>query len=164
MVAQVTLLAEAAAVHEPYIRKQRASYGEDVKDLLDSGRLLPATDYLQAQRLRKRMLGVYLEALRHVDCLLVPATPIAAPLIGQNEVEIAGEMENARLASTRFMRGFSALGLPALALPAGFTPNGLPLGCQLVGRPWDEALLLKIGAALEDRTRLWERVPPAFTA
>ncbi len=164
VVAQVTLLAEAAAVHEPYIRKQRASYGDDVRALIDMGRLLPATDYLQAQRLRKRILGVYLNVLKQVDCLLVPATPMAAPLIGQNEVELGGAMEDTRLASTRFVRGFNALGLPVLSMPAGFTPTNLPLGCQLVGRPWEEALLLKIGAAIEERTGLWRRVPPAFTA
>jgi aspartyl-tRNA(Asn)/glutamyl-tRNA(Gln) amidotransferase subunit A len=163
VIAQVTLLAEAASVHEPYLRKQRATYGADVQTLLDMGRLIPATDYLQAQRLRKRMLGVYLNLLQQVDCLLVPATPIAAPLIGQAEIEIAGEPEDTRLASTRFVRGFSALGLPVLSMPAGFTREGLPVGCQIVGRPWDEALLFKIGAALEDRTSLWKRVPPGFT-
>jgi len=163
VLAQVTLLAEAAAVHEPYIRKKRSSYGEDVRALIDMGRVLPATDYLQAQRLRKRILGVYLNMLTKVDCLLVPTTPIVAPLIGQNEVEIGSGMEDVRLASTRLVRGFNALGLPVLAMPAGFSPGGLPLGCQIVGRPWDEALLLRIGAALEIRTGHTRRVAPGFT-
>lgn len=156
-VAQVTLLAEAAAVHEPYIRKQRSAYGDDVRTLIDMGRVLPATDYLQAQRLRKRMLGVYQNILRKVDCLLVPSTAIFAPKIGQTEVEINGAMEDTRLASTKLVRGFNALGLPVVSLPAGFSNAGLPVGCQLVGRAWDEQKLLRIAAALEERAPYYKR-------
>jgi len=61
------------------------------------------------------------------------------------------------------VRGFNALGLPVLSMPAGFSPAGLPIGCQLVGRPWCEAELLRIGAALEDRTELWKRESPYQT-
>jgi aspartyl-tRNA(Asn)/glutamyl-tRNA(Gln) amidotransferase subunit A len=160
--AHLTLLAEAAAVHEPYLRKRRKTYGDDVRTLLDMGRVIPAVDYLQAQRLRKRILGVYLEILQRVDALLLPATPMTAPLIGQKQVEIGGEMEDTRLAATRLLRGFNLLGLPVLAMPAGFSKSGLPIGCQLVGRPWEEPLLLRIGAALEDRLQL-NRTPPQFT-
>ncbi|MBL0157189.1 MAG: Asp-tRNA(Asn)/Glu-tRNA(Gln) amidotransferase GatCAB subunit A [Bryobacterales bacterium] len=163
VIAQVTLLAEAASVHEPYLRRRRMEYGDDVRALLDMGRLIPATDYLQAQRLRKRILGVYLGLLQKADCLLVPATPITAPLIGQSEVAIGETVEDTRLASTRLVRGFNALGLPVLSMPAGFSPAGLPIGCQLVGRPWCEAELLRIGAALEDRTELWKRESPYQT-
>lgn len=159
--AHLTLLAEAAAVHEPYLRKRRKTYGGDVSTLLDMGRLIPAVDYLQAQRLRKRILGVYLDILKRVDALLLPATPMTAPRIGQKQVEINGEAEDTRIAATRLLRGFNLLGLPVLALPAGFSSAGLPVGCQLVGRPWDEPALLRIGAALEDRTGFCRR-PPRF--
>ncbi len=159
--AHLTLLAEAASVHEPYLRKRRKTYGDDVRALLDMGRVVPAVDYLQAQRLRKRILGVYLDILKRVDALLLPATPMTAPRIGQKQVEIGGEAEDTRIAATRLLRGFNLLGLPVLALPAGFSSAGLPIGCQIVGRPWDEPLLLRIGAALEDRTGLPRR-PPRF--
>ncbi len=159
--AHLTLLAEAAAVHEPYLRKRRKTYGSDVRTLLDMGRVIPAVDYIQAQRLRKRILGVYLDILKRVDALLVPATPMTAPRIGQKQVEIGGEMEDTRIAATRLLRGFNLLGLPVLSLPAGFSSEGLPIGCQLVGRPWDEPLLLRIGAALEDRVQL-RRAPPRY--
>lgn len=159
-IAQITLLAEAAAVHEPYLRKQRSKYGEDVRTLLDMGRVIPAVDYVQAQRLRRRIQGVYLSILKSVDCLLVPATPIAAPLIGQNEVALGGEVEDTRLATTRLVRGVNALGLPALSMPAGFTKGGLPVGLQLIGPPFGEPRLLHIGAALEDSTGFAARRPP----
>lgn len=159
--AHLTLLVEAAAVHEPYLRKRRSSYGEDVRTLLDMGRVIPAVDYVQAQRLRRRILGVYLDILRRVDALLVPATPMTAPRIGQKTVEIGGLSEDTRIAATRLLRGINLLGLPVLALPAGLSSAGLPIGCQLIGRPWEEPLLLRIGAALEARTGFVRR-PPGF--
>jgi len=152
VISQVTLLVEAAAVHEPYIRKQRRLYGEDVSTLIDTGRLIPGVDYVQAQRLRRRAQGVYRSILKQVDCLLVPTTPIVAPMIGQAEVAVGGQAEAVRIASTRLVRGFNALGLPALGMPAGFTRGGLPIGMQLVGRAFGEKELFRIAAALEDAT------------
>lgn len=149
LVAQVTLLSEAASVHEPYLRKRRADYGEAVLGLLEMGRALPATHYLQAQRLRRRMLGVHLELLKKADFLLTPAVPIAAPPIGAEKVDVGGELQDVRILSTRMVRGFNALGLPALVIPCGWTKAGLPVGLQLIGRPFGEAALLKAGAALE---------------
>ena len=90
--------------------------------------------------------------LKQVDCLLLPTTPITAPSIGQTEVAIGGEAEDVRMATTRLVRGFNALGLPSLAMPAGFTRGGMPIGMQLIGRAFGEKELLHIGAAIEDAT------------
>lgn len=158
-VAQVTLLSEAAAVHEPYMRKRRQDYGDDVLALLELGRTMPATHYIQAQRMRKRILGVFLQMLKKADCLLTPATPITAPLIGQETLDIGGELEDTRIASTRFVRGMNALGLPALVIPAGWTKDGMPVGIQIIGRPFGEAALLRIGAALEALLDVERREP-----
>ena len=57
---------------------------------------------------------------------------------------------DARLATTRFMRGINVLGLPAISLPCGKTAEGLPIGLQIVGRAWEEHVLLRVAAALED--------------
>lgn len=149
-IAQVTLLSEAATVHEPYLRKRRADYGEAVLGLLETGRAIPATHYLQAQRLRKRILGVHLELLKKADFILTPATPIAAPPIGAETVDVGGELHDVRILTTRTMRGVNALGLPALAMPCGWTRAGLPVGLQLIGRPFGERALLRAGAALEE--------------
>lgn len=149
VVAQTTLLSEAAAVHEPYMRKRRADYSAGMLELLDTGRTLPATHYLQAQRLRRRILGVHLELLKKADFILTPATPIAAPPIGAETVDVSGETHDVRILTTRNLRGINALGLPALVIPCGWTQAGLPVGLQLIGRPFGEAALLRAGAALE---------------
>jgi aspartyl-tRNA(Asn)/glutamyl-tRNA(Gln) amidotransferase subunit A len=144
----VILLSEAAALYEPYMDRQ-SEIGVDVRALLYQGRLVPATDYVNAQRLRKVLANEFRALFRSIDCLFTPATPITAPRIGQREVEIDGETLDTRLVTTRFARGFNALGFPALVMPCGETPEGMPIGLQMVGRPFEESLLFKLGEALE---------------
>lgn len=147
VVARVILLAEAAAVMEPHLSR-RDRFGTDVLSLLDQGRLLPATDYINAQRLRRSMQKQFRAVFERVDCLLTPTSPITAPHIGQTSAVIAGATEDVRLAVTRLVRGINLLGLPALSIPCGRDRAGLPIGLQIVGRAFEEALILKVGQAL----------------
>ena len=147
-IARIVLLCEASAVAETY-PPDRGLYGADVRALLDQGRLLPATDYINAQRLRRQMRRQFDQVWQEVDCLVTPTTPMPAPLVGDTTVRLGGREEDVRLAATRLSRGFNALGYPALSLPCGLSA-GLPVGLQLIGPAFQEALLLRIGAALED--------------
>ena len=149
VVARTILLAEASAVLEPHL-SDRTKFGHDVLALLDQGRLVPATDYINAQRLRRFLMQEWRLIFSAVDCLFTPTTPTPAPRIGQTEVDLDGEKHDVRLATTRFMRGINVLGLPALSIPCGKTAEGLPIGLQIIGRAWEEHVLLRIGAALED--------------
>jgi aspartyl-tRNA(Asn)/glutamyl-tRNA(Gln) amidotransferase subunit A len=149
VVARTLLLVEASAVFEPYLAN-REKFGDDVLALLDQGRLVPATAYVNAQRLRRHFIQEWRLMFDAVDCLLTPTTPTAAPLIGQKQMELEGQMYDVRLATTRFMRGINVLGLPALSIPCGKTAGGLPMGLQIVGRAFEEDLVLRVGAALED--------------
>jgi aspartyl-tRNA(Asn)/glutamyl-tRNA(Gln) amidotransferase subunit A len=149
-VGRVILLAEAAAVLERYTVSDRDKIGADVLALLDQGRLLPATDYIQAQRLRRGMQQEFRSLWKQIDCLFTPTTPITAPRIGVTTVEIKGETEDVRLATTRFMRGINVLGIPALSIPCGKDSHGMPIGLQIVGKEFDEATVLRVGAAMED--------------
>ncbi len=148
-VARMILLAEAAAGVEPH-HADRALFGPDVLTLLDQGRLVPATDYINAQRLRRKMRREFDQLWNHVDCLVAPTTPNAAPRIGDTTVRLGGRDEDVRLATTRLVRGINALGYPALSMPCGLSGAGLPIGLQIVAPAFDEALLLRVGAALED--------------
>lgn len=147
-VARLILLVEAPAVLEPYLT-QREKFGSDVLALLDQGRLVPATDYVNAQRLRKRFVAEFHKLFEEIDCLLTPTTPITAPRIGEKQVPLDGEMVDARLATTRFMRGINVLGFPASSIPCGESKAGLPIGLQLVARPFEEDLLLFVSERLE---------------
>jgi aspartyl-tRNA(Asn)/glutamyl-tRNA(Gln) amidotransferase subunit A len=146
-VARLILLAEASAVMEPYLR-QRGKFGADVLALLDRGRLVPAVDYVNAQRLRRRMQREFAALWQQVDCICTPTTPITAPRIGETNVVIRGETEDVRLASTRLVRAMNLLGLPAISIPCGRDRRGLPVGMQIIGKPFAEALLLRVAQAL----------------
>ena len=150
-VGRVILLAEASAVYQPYFSR-REDFGADVLALLDQGRLVPATDYINAQRIRKILVGEFYSLFSKIDCLLTPTTPTTAPLIGQKQVELDGEMMDTRLATTRLVRGINVLGFPALSMPCGKSAQGLPMGVQLIARPFEERLLLALGEALESVT------------
>jgi aspartyl-tRNA(Asn)/glutamyl-tRNA(Gln) amidotransferase subunit A len=168
----VILLSEAAALYEPYLNRH-SEIGVDVRAILYQGRLVPATaghpqaptpppardagppgpqrpTYAQAHSDEQGMAANEFRVLfRSIDCLFTPATPVTAPRIGQRDVEIDGETLDTRLVTTRFARGFNALGFPALAMPCGESPEGMPIGLQMVGRPFEENLLFKLGEALE---------------
>ena len=158
-ISRVILLAEASAALSPYLG-DRSKFGPDVLALLDQGRLILAADYINAQRLRRLAWEEFSAVWRHVECLLTPTTPMPAPRIGQTEATFGGATEDVRLAATRYVRAINVLGLPALSIPCGFSAQGLPLGLQIIGKPFEEDLILRLGAALEDATDFHTRQPP----
>lgn len=145
---RIVLCAEASSALLPYLHR-RGEIGADTLALLDQGRLLPATDYVNAQRVRRAFQQEFAQVWKQVDFLLTPTAPNVAPPIGQATVDIAGITEDVRLASTRFVRGFNMLGWPALALPCGKSSDGLPISTQIIGKPWDEAGIFRVARALE---------------
>jgi aspartyl-tRNA(Asn)/glutamyl-tRNA(Gln) amidotransferase subunit A len=145
VISRVILMSEASAVMEPYLDR-RADFGSDVLALFDQGRLLSATDYINAQRLRRKYQREWAKVWNDIDCIFTPTAPIIAPLIGQTHVEIDGVEEDVRLASTRFVRSINVLGLPAISVP--LPVNGLPVGLQVIGKPFGETELISLGQAL----------------
>ncbi len=154
---RVVLLCEAVAVLRPYLDR-RADFGPDVLALLDQGRLIPASDYIDAQRLRRIFYEAFARVWTQVDCLFTPATPMVAPQIGQRNVQTGGITEDVRLAATRFARSINVLGIPSLAMPVGFSASRLPIGLQILAPARREDTVLKAGAALEDALCLTTRL------
>ena len=148
-VGRIILLAEASALMEPHLAS-REKFGADVLALLDQGRMLPATDYINAQRLRRLIIRDFTALFRRIDCLFTPTTPTGAPRIGQPTVRAGDRDEDTRIATTRLVRGVNVLGVPALSIPCGFDAEEMPLGLQIIGRAFEEDVILKVGAALED--------------
>ena len=156
-IGRIILLSEASATMERYLSR-RGDFGPDVLALLDQGRLIPATSYINAQRIRRLLRREFESIWKQVDCLFTPTTPISAPRIGQSTVNLDGMHEDVRIASTRLVRAINVLGLPALSLPCGFDEQGLPLGLQIIGRNFQEPLILKVGAAIEEALDLGQRL------
>ena len=148
-VARIILLAEASSVIQPHLA-DRARFGTDVLALFDQGRLISAVDYIDAQRLRRRLRSEFNQLWRRVDCIATPTTPTTAPRVGENTISIGGRDEDVRLLATRFMRGINALGFPALSIPCGLSGARLPIGLQMIAPAFREDTLLTAGAALED--------------
>jgi aspartyl-tRNA(Asn)/glutamyl-tRNA(Gln) amidotransferase subunit A len=153
------MVAEAYAVHERYVKTRARDYGEDVRQRLMLGMYVSAPQYLKALRFRELLRRETLSVLRAVDVLAVPTAAITAKGIDEPTVRI-GEKEVA-VASvlSRFTRPFNMTGLPALSLPAGFAADGMPVGLQIVGRPFEETTVLRVADAYERSTPWHERRP-----
>lgn len=159
VIGRVLLLAEATSVHREHLLNRRADIGADVVTLLDQGRLIRGSDYVDAQRLRRIYCREFSKLWADVDCIFTPTTPTPAPTIGQMTMKVGSTEEDVRLATTRLMRAINVLGIPALSIPCGFTNAGLPIGLQILGAPRAEDTLLRVGAAIEDATGAIARRP-----
>jgi len=159
VIGRVLLLAEATTVHLENLLTRRADFGSDVVTLLDQGRLIRGSDYVDAQRLRRIYIREFSKLWSEVDCIFTPTTPTPAPKIGQTTMNVGGVDEDTRLATTRLMRAINVLGIPALSIPCGFTKSGLPIGLQILGAPRAEETILRVGAAIEDATSVVGRRP-----
>jgi aspartyl-tRNA(Asn)/glutamyl-tRNA(Gln) amidotransferase subunit A len=158
---QLVLATEAAAFHKRWMIERPGDYGAQVLMRLQNGLSIPAVSYLEAMRWRGPALAAYLAATAGVDAVLAPAAPVPAPTIAESDVGNSPDAEAVIQRLTRFTRPINYLGLPSLSIPSGFTNRGLPVGMQLIGRSFDEAMLLRIGAAFQRATDFHDRVPPS---
>ena len=159
--ANVINKSEAAALHDEWIRMRPQDYSISVRSRLEAGYFLPATRYIQAQRLRPRVLSAFDEAVfARADVLFTPVTSIPVPRIEDASISRSADAPRIVDAITRCTRWVSYLGLPALSVPCGFTEKGLPVGFQVVGKPFDESLLLKIANSYQSGTDWHTRTPP----
>ena len=127
----VILLSEAAAVHQANLTRRRADFGTDVLALLDQGSLVPAADYVNAQRQRKLLLGQFHKLFRDIDCLFTPTTPITAPRIGQTEITLADVKLRYALFSPRASSaGSTCSASPPCRCPAANRRRGCPSACK----------------------------------
>jgi aspartyl-tRNA(Asn)/glutamyl-tRNA(Gln) amidotransferase subunit A len=156
---QLVLAVEAAAFHKRWLIERPQDYGPQVLMRLQNGLAIPGVTYLEAMRWRGPALSAHLAAIAGVDAVIAPVAPVAAPTIAESDIGNSPDAESVIQRLTRFTRPINYLGLPSLSIPAGFTRGGLPVGMQLIGRSFDEALLLRIGTAFQRSTDFHERVP-----
>jgi aspartyl-tRNA(Asn)/glutamyl-tRNA(Gln) amidotransferase subunit A len=156
---QLVLAVEAAAFHKRWMIERPQDYGPQVLMRLQNGLAIPGVSYLEAMRWRGPALAAYLAAVAGVDAVIAPVAPVAAPTIAESDVGTSPDAEAVIQRLTRFTRPINYLGLPSLAIPSGFTKTGLPVGMQVIGRSFDEAMLLRIGAAFQRATDFHDRIP-----
>lgn len=153
-------LVEAATYHATWMRTRPQDYSDQVRARLESGFAVPGVQYLEALRSRGPVLKNFVEMVfSKVDVLHCPAVNAAAPRIDATDFGGNPAMGKAFAQFTRCARPFNYLGLPTLSLPCGFSEAGLPLGFQLVGRPFAEETLFAVGHAYQEATDWHTKVP-----
>jgi aspartyl-tRNA(Asn)/glutamyl-tRNA(Gln) amidotransferase subunit A len=151
--ATTILHAEGAAYHAKWLIERPDDYSPAVLERLRVGSVLPAIDYVNAQRARRILVNRALEIMQDCDALVCTTMPVLAPTLEEgNRPEIHGNL-------ARHTRLFNLLGFPTASYPCGFGASGLPVGLQVAGRPWDEATVLRIGYAYQQVTDWHTRWP-----
>lgn len=148
----VIMLAEAFAYHQNNLRNKPELFGEMVRARFRTGGLFSAADYVQAQRARNVLKRQFAEALRRVDVIASPTMSNPAPRFDEMDA-----MTTSRVPS--FTGPYNLTGMPAISTPCGFTTEGLPIGLQIAGKPFDEPTVFRAAYAYEQRARLFERRP-----
>ena len=143
------VFAEAACQHASRLDSHADRYTPGVRLRLETARYTLAEDYVRAMHLRDVLREEVDRTLQFCDALLLPTLPIPAPPIGVATVSVEGEVLPVRAAMLKLTQLFNMTGHPAISVPAGLGPDGLPRAIQLVGRRGETARLLTIGAAVE---------------
>jgi aspartyl-tRNA(Asn)/glutamyl-tRNA(Gln) amidotransferase subunit A len=132
-----------------------AGFTEDVRLLVEMGRLVTGPDYLKAEQLRSALIADIAKVFADVDVILGPTSPLTAWQIGEWTVRVGTEEESVLAASWRLTYPWNLAGLPAISLPCGFDRQGLPIGLQLAGRPFDELTIIR-AADFYERAHDWK--------
>ena len=147
------VISDAASFHQERLTDFPEKFGEDVRQRLESGAAYTSSRYILARRNQSVLRRKFEQFFNEYDLLLTATTPIAAPLLeGPDAVEQANTL-------TRFTAPFNFSGLPSISLPCGFTDQGLPIGLQIITRPWGEAAALRAAQAYESATEWYLRRP-----
>jgi aspartyl-tRNA(Asn)/glutamyl-tRNA(Gln) amidotransferase subunit A len=121
---------------------------------------ISGTDYVQAQRARTLFFQKSRDLLKEVDLLAGPTVPVPAFRIGASSIQVGDQKLNVVALLTQYTRPFNLNGFPAITVPCGFSDQGLPIGLQLAGRPFEEEKVLQAAYAYEQATEWHLKRPP----
>ena len=147
------VLSEGMAYHARTLDSRPADYTPGVRLRLEMGRYVLAEDYLRAQRGREILRHEVDAALDGCDALVLPTLAIPPPRLGSDEIEVDGLIDSVRGVTLRLTQAFNLTGHPAVSLPCGTTPDGLPCGLQLIGHAGRTGELLRVALAVEAHIR-----------
>jgi aspartyl-tRNA(Asn)/glutamyl-tRNA(Gln) amidotransferase subunit A len=156
----VLMAVEAATVHRKWLATRRDDYADQVRSRIEPGLFYPATRYLEALAMRASIVKEFIAtAMNGVDLLHLPAIPVPVPTIDETTRGAPDDVARIIGVLGHATRGINYLGLPSITVPAGFDGKGLPVGFQLVGRPFTEATLLRAADAYQRVTDWHKRKP-----
>ena len=153
-------LPEASAYHQEMLRSRGDLYTPEVRLLLETGELVLATDYIKALRVRRVIQEGWRQMFQGIDVLVAPSLPTPAVIAGHDTVRWPNGTEEPVInAYVRLSCPADITGLPALTVPCGSNSRDLPIGLQVIGKPFDEATVLRVGHAYEAQSGWNARQP-----
>jgi len=151
---------EATALHGHALRTEADRYSPQVRVRASTGLAIPASTYVEALQLRSVLLRQFVaDVFADCDVLITPTLAIPVPTLAETGVGAGEAMWPIIARLVQCTAPFNYLGVPALSLPVGFDHQGLPIGMQLVGRPFAEARLLRVAARYQEATDWHLRAP-----
>ena len=150
---------EASSYHARWQDGWATAYGPEIQQRVVIGRAIASTDYVLAQRIRRALIARTRQLFEGIDLLATPTSPAPAPPIADDTVRVGSAVEPVRSAMGRLCRLGSFTGFPAVAVPCGFTGDGLPISLHLLAAPFREATALRAAHAYEQATD-WHRRRP----
>jgi aspartyl-tRNA(Asn)/glutamyl-tRNA(Gln) amidotransferase subunit A len=150
-VALLIQMPEALAYHRRSLTEQGELYGADVRAGFAVGEFILAEHYVTAKRMMERYRQQLAASFRQVDAILTPTCPIVAPKLGQTTVTLGESELPVGNALTCFTSLFNMTGNPAVSVPCGFDAEGLPIGLQIIGKPFEEGTILRLARDQELR-------------
>jgi len=143
-----------------YDRRHRHDFGLTTRLMLANIRAMRSSDYVEAQRIRTRAIKHFRAALDRADVIATPTTPVTAPEITKHAFLDIESNVGRVFEIMRFTNPANLTGLPAISIPSGYDGHGLPVGLQLIGRPWDESMLLRLAYAAASEVP--RKKPPVY--
>ncbi|MDG1969944.1 MAG: amidase [Paracoccaceae bacterium] len=153
-------LPEASEYHRQMLRANPDLYEDDVRTFLEAGEMVPATKYLQALRVRQLMQREWAKMYERIDVLIAPSVPATAAPTGIEAMTLGGVEMPLSAVYVGLSAPANITGMPALAVPCGFSSGNLPISFQAIARPFDEATVLRVGDAYQRMTDWGQRKPP----
>ncbi|KAL8541704.1 hypothetical protein ACS0TY_002823 [Phlomoides rotata] len=152
----------ASGLNPDFEDGKKVMFTHDTRTNLALFQSFSASEYVAAQCLRRRLMYYHTEIFKNVDVIVTPTTGMTAPVIppsalssGETDMQVTGNL-------MRFVVPANLLGFPAISVPVGYDKQGLPIGFQLIGRPWCEATILRLGAAIEELCSAPKKKPLQF--
>ena len=149
----VIMVSEAYAYHEPNLKTRPQDFGEIVRGRFRVGALMSAADYLQAQRVRTMARREFASVMKEVDLLVTPT-------MTQPAAAFEGYDPSSTVRGRSFTAPFNVTGLPAISVPCGFTEDGLPIGLQIAGKPFDEPGVIQAAYTYQQHAGWYNTRPP----
>ena len=152
-------LVEPCATHARSLVERGNDFAPESRLFLEQALFIPAVDYVQALRFRAIVYSEIQRLFEHFDLIVTPTEPLVAPKIGEQLTRVGTLEEDINISTGRYVAPFNLIGLPTISIPCGFSSDGLPIGMQIIGRPFDEATIIRVAHAYESKLKLYKKHP-----